>query len=235
MLLYRYLNLTYGLDALQTGKWKIGRLAKLNDVFDCRPRIRNLPRMVCTEDKYLELLNGLLGLICYAETINDPALWGHYADVHRGIALGFEFSAEDRDFPHKVSYSKERPILDFNEIGIDAKDSDPDEARRRLIDTGFSTKHPSWIYEQEYRHFVTLDGCEMRGENYFNLLPWNRLKKIILGAHCSVTMKDIERVVLAREADYLSKGGSFPRPAICKCQIDPDSYDLGFDGHGQSA
>lgn len=55
MIFYRYLEARYALDALQTGQWKIGRLNKLNDIFDCRPRLTNHPRGTeAMEEKYLE-------------------------------------------------------------------------------------------------------------------------------------------------------------------------------------
>jgi len=41
------------------------------------------------------------GLLCFSKNWHNPVLWGHYADKHRGICLGFDMP---EDLPTKVDY-----------------------------------------------------------------------------------------------------------------------------------
>jgi hypothetical protein len=232
VILFRYLELRYALAALQTGQWKIGRLNKLNDIFDCRPRLTNHPRgMEGIDKKYMESFGETLGLVCYCAVDDDPTVWGHYGDQHRGIALGFEFKESERYFPYKVTYANDRPILDLSRIGIQPEDRDHDNAQRKLIERGFITKHPSWKYEQEYREFIPLNACQMQGEHYFTSIQWNKLAVIVLGANCPVSMDDVERIIQQRDGAEFSKedGNLYPIPEIRKCQPNKESYKLTFE------
>jgi hypothetical protein len=231
VIVYRYFNLTYGLEALQTGQWKVSRLDKLNDVFDCRPHIKNLPTsFALSEDEYIRNLAGMLGLICYSKKIDDPVVWSHYGQIHQGLALGIEFVELDPDF-YKVLYSKKRPVLDFKKMGPFPQYRAPGETKKDLIRAAFAQKHPSWEYEDEYRHFLVLDSCRMKGEHHFKALPWDRLKEIVLGAKCPVTMQDIDRIISNHHADELVNRQliNLPRPRIHQCRLCKASYDLAFD------
>jgi hypothetical protein len=234
MILYRYFNLTYGLEALQTGKLKVSRLDKLNDIFDCRPRMINLPSGIPGGDSFPDLflkgIAGVYGVLCYSATINDPVIWGHYADSHSGLALGFDFDPSDEKSPQIVNYSKERPELDFKTIGTRPQDRNHNEAHGKLIAEGFRTKHPSWKYEQEYREFEDLNQCEMVGVHYFRPLPFDRLRAVVLGAKCAVTMQDMGRIILTAEDKQIAAcRGVFARNVqVRQCKADTTSYDLNF-------
>ena len=234
MTFYRYLSARYALEALQSGEWKIGRLSKLNDIFDCQPQFINHPRGTeGLDEKYLENLNETLGLLCYCAVDNDPTVWGHYGDQHRGIALGFQFDENEKCFPHRVSYSSDRPILDLSKVGTAPEDRDHETAQIKLIEQGFITKHTSWTYEQEYRDFVPLNACRMRGEHYFVGVLWDRLCMVVLGAHCPVSMGDIERIIHQRDgAEFAKENGQiYPFPEIRKCKVSRASYKLTFEMH----
>ncbi len=185
------------------------------------------------DEKYLEGIGETLGLLCYCALNDDPTVWGHYGDRHRGIALGFDFKEGERCFPHKVRYDNQRPELNLSDIGISPEDRDPQVAQVKLIEKGFITKHPSWTYEKEYRDFVPLNACHMRGEHYFARLLWERLSVIVLGAKCAVSMGDIERIINQRNGAEFAKedGQIYPFPEIRRCQTDSESYTLRFEVH----
>jgi Protein of unknown function (DUF2971) len=230
---YRYFNLTYGLEALQTGRWKIGRIGELNDPFDCRPHFLNLPKKVTGEsrfpDEYLNVLNAGFGLLCFSELISDPVVWAHYSDSQRGLALGFDFS--DAPFPiEKVHYSDTRPEVD---IGISTDSSEDKEKLREAIAKGFTTKAESWRYETEYRYLVSLDKCGLVGPHYFGGVPVKFLKEIVLGARCTMTMRDIKRVVHpSKDAPrYLAPTGVDYSESLVmrRCEISETGFALDFD------
>src|SRR5438045_3566974 len=150
MLLYRYFCVEHAVSCIEEHRLKVGRLAELNDPYDCFPRVLNLPSDAKGFD--LGFLQGMLttwgnkfGIICYSATVNDPVLWSHYSTGHRGIALGFDVP---EDVVVKVIYSDERPVLDFASFD---DISTPDEAvlfTKAVMAQVFSVKAKSWSYEK---------------------------------------------------------------------------------------
>jgi hypothetical protein len=195
MLLYRYLSLDHAVACLEERRLKVGRLNELNDPFDCFPRVINLP----VEAKGFELgfAEGMLsswsnkfGVLCYSATVDDPVLWSHYSSGHRGIALGFDVPMSDT--LAEVTYSDERPVLDFNSFG----DFTPNEAvqfAKSVMTRTFSVKASSWSYEQEYRQFFLLESCIPARGLYFTDIP--RLQRIVIGARCTMDKTYFDHVV----------------------------------------
>src|SRR5436190_1400166 len=116
MIVYRYLSEQYGLLALQQRKWKIGRLLDLNDPMDCQPRLHRgsgTPVSIASDPVFREIFDSV-GIICYSESINDPVVWSHYADSHRGMALGFEYPPNVDLFKVEYPDGDERAPLDYD-------------------------------------------------------------------------------------------------------------------------
>ena len=67
-------------------------------------------------------LNETKGLICFSRTWSNPLLWGHYAEKHTGIALGFDVPDQ---LLSQVLYTSQRVRID-----VDSKTKRPklDEA-----------------------------------------------------------------------------------------------------------
>jgi hypothetical protein len=97
MMLYRYLSEEFALQVLQTREWKVGRLLELNDPADCQPTLIDAPKQPNEAAdaeyarNYLRKVYEDVGVICLSAAISDPVIWSHYADGHRGIALGLDF------------------------------------------------------------------------------------------------------------------------------------------------
>src|ERR1700690_3890558 len=71
MLLYRFLNTRYGIEALQTKSLKVGRLLELNDPLDCQPVLTNQPVHVGEDDgaferRFFRELHENIGILCYS-------------------------------------------------------------------------------------------------------------------------------------------------------------------------
>ena len=222
MRVYRYLRAEHALEALQTKTWKLGRLRELNDPFDCQPVLENAPDQGHPEAnaafacEYLRGLHLKTGIISYSASIEDPVVWSHYADGHRGIAFALEFG--DKQGPMKVDYDEQRPRIDYLRVE-ELRAKDEEEALLDIITKGFTVKAPSWAYEREYRHFLTLwwgVGCEMKGPHYFRPMPKLELKAVILGARCSVEVEDIRRLV----DNWKPKG----KVQVTKAVVDRETY-----------
>ena len=220
MLVYRYFNEQYGLLALQQRKWKVGRLLELNDPLDCRPTLtrKQAPQQPRIEDlPYFRDIYESIGIICYSATINDPVVWSHYADSHRGMALGFEFQPDDGMFEVRYPPNDCRPKLDLDALQEYAK-ANAHEAVLRVISQSFTHKAKSWQYESEYRQFIYLHACEMIGAHYFRTMPLAHLKRIILGVKSRITSSDIVRIMSLWQTRYDVR--------TTKAEIDSESYQL---------
>lgn len=112
-----------------------------------------------------------IGIFSLSETDIDMLMWTHYANEHKGLALGFEvvddsILANDRHCL-AVNYSDELPKFepkeltstlhfefDGNEASINAQVPFDDPIFRRCV----STKPTYWRYEKEWRYIDETDG-----------------------------------------------------------------------------
>src|SRR5262249_262139 len=105
---YHFLPSHHALDDLRHRRLKIARLDDLNDPFDLWAVAQPDPQLRREIRASKEELAKRFGMLCFSLSWQNPLLWSHYADRHRGIALGFDINAAQ---VKKVSYVAERPIL----------------------------------------------------------------------------------------------------------------------------
>jgi len=210
VILFHYFNEQHGLEALQKHRIKVGRLFDLNDPADCRPRLMNVP----TETKvkqadYFSFFYQNIGVLCFCEQVDDPVIWTHYADGHRGIAIGYEVLG----VLHPVQYGDTPPRIDYLEAEALRTDGKITQAfADKVIPEGFRQKAKSWKYESEQRMFLNLGRLEMEGPHYFLQLPQPYIKVayVILGCRSKLTRFDVERAgkripLLRRDAPRIFK------------------------------
>lgn len=227
MLLYRYLTCAHGLEALQTRKWKVGRLSELNDPLDCLPNLKNAPAMGSDlgdreyERQFWESRNTRIGILCFSEQIDDPVIWSHYTQAHAGIALGFDVpSLELAAHFLKVSYPPDgiRPIIDWHFVDEPRNSVDRTEGNRQVT-VAYTVKAPSWQYEAERRRFVELHSCEMVGSHFFQEIPHVWLKQVVLGVRCTLHERDIRSILKS----YPNEGNGV---AILRAEPSKENYRL---------
>jgi hypothetical protein len=103
MRLYYLTGSQFALSNLALRRVKISRFSDLNDPFellavDLKDKAH---RKAFREMK--DELNKTKGLICLSRFWSNPLLWGHYAEKHTGMALGFEV---DETLVAEVIYAK---------------------------------------------------------------------------------------------------------------------------------
>lgn len=216
---FRYLKAEYALQALQQEKWKVGRFAELNDPLDCKPVLTHSNGVASDQaHPFFERFANEYGIICISEVINDPVVWSHYAESHRGIALGFEFPPHEL---HEVTYDLEcnqRASVHLEHLyEVEKKEASLVD----VISLGYARKARSWAYEKEFRYFLPLNTCLMSGVHYFLRLPLEHLKFVVLGVRCQVNASDIYRILNSCTA--LMKPHSIK---VLKAGMDETSYDL---------
>ena len=117
------------------------------------------------------------GLICFSSDWQNPVHWGHYADNHKGICLGFDV---DDSRLNEVKYVKYRlPVDTF---------FSPEKHRKLL-----TTKFEHWRYEQEYRIIINLNSNILHENDLFfeSFSDSLKLKEIIIGCESKTTQEDI--------------------------------------------
>lgn len=122
--------------------------------------------------------------ICsFSSKMDNPVVWSHYADEHRGFCLVFN---ADNDFfgsALKVEYQNEYPTLDVTE-----------QNDFEILKNSVLVKYSDWSYEDEYR----LVSSE---PNYKNALPvknkkLNFPKVMLIGLIYGYKMNASDRKVL---------------------------------------
>ncbi|AHF66110.1 DUF2971 domain-containing protein [Pseudomonas cichorii] len=122
-----------------------------------------------------------LGILSFTEDYNNPLMWAHYADNHKGVVVEFDFSvpfftdslkevngrksrfgesylADFFEFPEKVDYRREMPSFERSELS--APDSMNEFHWNKFNRTILFTKANDWIYEKEQRSIVQLKDAD---------------------------------------------------------------------------
>lgn len=184
------------------------------------------PRLIVRE------VSATFGALCLAGVPDDPLLWGHYADGHRGFALGFDTEHEwfQRASPPdsilnailKVTYQAERPVVQMT-----------DEIERAATGYGvyaksmLFTKHQSWAYESEWRLVRELataslvETTEDRATIHLFEFPPAALFEVVLGAR--VADNAVNEIV-----DILGRS-DFSHVRLRRAHVSKSSYVLRID------
>jgi hypothetical protein len=168
---------------------KVSRFQDLNDPFellavdigerDARAPIRDARNR----------MNERKGLICFSRAWKNPLLWGHYADKHRGVCLGFDVPD---DSVKEVIYAK-RPL----KIAVSSRTGRP-KLTAKDIKRLQRTKFVGWKYEDEVRYFVELKEVVAEGPLHFKeFLPDMVLREVILGPNCKLPIDGVRKLVKA--------------------------------------
>jgi hypothetical protein len=183
--LYYLTGPDYAISNIVFGRLKVARFSELNDPFELlgtnigTKGARNIVRAhkISFDQGY--------GVICFSEDWVDPVLWSHYASKHKGVALGFDV---DDSTIRRVRYTAQR-LKNIIIHGSDAIDE-------VIGDFLTSTKFDSWKYEREWRLLLELRKLETEGNLNFKVFGSNmRLREVILGPLCSLSLKRIRRLV----------------------------------------
>ena len=192
--LYRYLQARWALTALETGELRVSRLSGLNDPFEFRPALPYVNPVFSHQvvDEFLGFLvrdfDSTMGIICFSEEISDPVIWSHYADSHRGIALGFDVVCDDHLWP--MIYPAERPTFDAKHFP-----SMTEREAKEMVHRILAAKAPSWGYEKEHRVFIDLARSRADEGHYFHRIPPDYLVEVVLGIECRVTEDEVRAVL----------------------------------------
>jgi len=175
------------LDDLARRRVKIALLDDLNDPFELVSLELSDQTMRRTCQLFMRKMAQRFGVICFSKQWNNPVLWSHYAEKHKGVCLGF-------DVPDncllKVRYTGARLP---NKIKADLEQGGLDDRDMREI---LTTKFKDWAYENEMRVFLRLEERETETGLYFKDFSGDlALREIILGPRCVIKKSAITETV----------------------------------------
>jgi hypothetical protein len=188
MRVYYFSNTVHTISNLALKRLKVSRFSQLNDPFELLAADLLNPH----HKNALEILKANLdqskGMLCFSTTWSNPLLWGHYANKHSGIALGFDIPDT---LLSSVYYTRNRA----QKIEIDPKNSHVVNGLV-LLNRLIRTKFLDWQYEAEYRMFVDLDETTQEAGNYFIDFSTDlQLSEVVLGLKCELPKARIKQLL----------------------------------------
>lgn len=187
MRVYHFSSAASAVSVIALKRIKVSRFHDLNDPFEllcARMPNRAVRRAVMA---YAKEIDSRLGLLCFTRGYREPILWGHYADKHRGVCLGFDLAD---DWVAPVKYVKSRP-------NIITEDGTVDE--EAFVRTSIY-KDRTWSYEKEIRTFIVLKRISVveNGVYFKQLNERLALREVLLGPRCSLPIEAIDALVRDR-------------------------------------
>jgi hypothetical protein len=201
---YKFLDEKFGIKSLQEKRLKISVLDDLNDPFELLPYEMSDRNKRSALNATRRQMASNRGLLCFSATWKDPVLWAHYADKHKGLCLAFDVPQETCK---AVNYQKRR-------LKLPARPSLPDA--EALI----FTKYANWQYEQELRIWAALNTCD-NGLYFADFGPTLKLEKVIAGARCSLSERQVEAAIgpLSEDVIIMKARAGFKEFEIVKDQL----------------
>lgn len=89
------------------------------------------------------------GACCFSSVVNNPLLWSHYGDQHRGMCIGYDLNRNPKPKLHKVKYGGNRMVL--TSLIADALLSNDHKSQELLDRKVLLQKASPWRYEREWR------------------------------------------------------------------------------------
>ncbi len=173
MRVFKFYPAKWAHQTLSKRRLKVSPVDELNDPFEYLSLDVGDRDVRTWAREFRKTVSQANGIISFSRNWRQPLLWAHYADSHRGIALGFDVP-DHLLFEIKYLRNRIKPPSDV--------DSSP-KAMEDLIYSLLSSKHKEWAYEEEYRLVRPLANCLSEDGKYF--APLNEttiLREVILGA-----------------------------------------------------
>jgi hypothetical protein len=166
---------------------KVSRFNELNDPFELLASDLLNPKHKTAFFAFKNQLNATKGMICFSGNWNNPLLWGHYGEKHKGIALGFEIP---NDRLTSVQYTSQRAKVNFD-VSTGKIKNGPE-----VVDSLIRTKFSDWRYEDEYRMFVDLNSAPSDSGQYFVDFDSDLiLTEVVLGLNCELPINKMRSLL----------------------------------------
>lgn len=184
MRLYHFTSAVHGIDNIIKKRLKISLISELNDPFEHMPFALHDKNVRDAIIFVKQNMAKTAGLLCFSRNWSNPVQWGHYADRHKGVCLGFDVPDK---YLFKVKYRSTR--IEFDPAWVEKENSVPPE----ILEAMFCTKFSHWKYEQEVRMMVDYDATKKDKGLYFESFGDDIvLREVIVGANSSISRFQLE-------------------------------------------
>jgi hypothetical protein len=181
---YKFLNQKYGLKSLYERRLRRTRINELNDPFELRPYDLADPIVRQAVFSTRDDISQRFGLLCFSAAWNNPMIWAHYSDKHRGLCLGFEIPSEvENARTQKVEYIPAPLPFPGDFLHLDTQE------QLAIVNKMIYTKYDSWQYEQEIRTWTDLE------EEYFDFCEMLQLVEVIIGSESQLSSRAVTRAL----------------------------------------
>lgn len=216
MKLYYLTSAQFALSNLALRRVKIFQFPESNDPFELMAVNLSDEKVYRTMGRFFEDFCHSKAALCFSAKWENPVLWGHYADKHKGIALGFEVAGK---LLFEVKYADRK-----FDLLMDPK-TDQVKIDESTIHEILSTKFSDWQYENEWRFFVELSEAKLESGLYFEEFSESlKLTEVILGAKCELPIEKVQSLINAMGLTA----------KVIKAKIARDEFKVIVDGSGPS-
>ena len=215
---YQFQSQAVALKILVEKRLKISFIDNVNNPFEFKAVGSSDPRFSAQLQRSYDL-SKQRGMMCFCDEWTCPTVWGHYADNHYGICIGF-------DVPNNESFLKvkyfPKPIEIKDYMNFDENDEIilNESTTIEILNKVWSTKSEDWTYENERRYMLNnREDLKFNadGNAYVDFNDDIVPKEIILGSRCAVPLNAIKDTF----------GAVFPEVDISKVKPSNTSFLMG--------
>ncbi|MCU7868298.1 MAG: DUF2971 domain-containing protein [Candidatus Thiodiazotropha sp. (ex Lucinoma borealis)] len=181
MRVYYLTTKEYGLSNIERKWLKASLFDDLNDPFELLAFNMSSRDQRKVWRDFRDYFTREYGLICFSSQWQNPVMWSHYGDKHRGICLGFDVSDQ---ILHKVRYISKRTHFQIGNT-LESHGIKPE-----LVSKAVKYKYKEWGYEREYRGMVPLQERDESGYYFVDFGEDFVLKEVLIGARCKLIPQD---------------------------------------------
>jgi len=238
MILYKYLK-PKRIDVLENKRIAFPRLFDQNDPYEGQLallpdanemdealkddfRVEQVAYRVHFENRYSQF-----GVLCLCEENNNLLMWTHYAENHKGFAIGFDTTNPFFASKWEMDYFLDERIVGEGFGSIRKMDYKTEKKKINIGDNYsmydiFFMKSFHWEYEQEYRIVKNISksteatDIDMSKQVPLIQFPVDAVKEIILGLQ---TEEEITKSLLHLKSD-------FPNSKIRKAYLNYFNYQI---------
>ena len=212
--LYKLMTSAHAKSSICQKRLKISLLPELNDPYEWVPAIVDGSGAPIFEAEKVRsvMYAGIKekhGMICMSKAIDDPVMWSHYGDKHKGIALAFTFP--NNSGVVEVKYSKDRIAIDLQ------NNSEPGPVLAAAFEQLLVRKYEGWSYEKEYRFIVSVNPATQEDGHFWKELTDEYFSGIVLGCLCPDTEEGMKAFLAAQ---------GFTKVAVARARMDSKQFKM---------
>ncbi len=151
---------------------------------------------------------------------SNHQMWSHYADSHKGIAIGFNSNDPFFSKALEVQYRTERPKINLFPI------PEEEQEKLKLTKAIMATKNITWHYEEEYRLLNAADLLQKDSANdpdgfpiFVASFPVQSVQHVIFGCNTPENYrKKVIEIVVAK----------YPAARLSDAILDTQTFQINF-------